>query len=322
MRLLRSHLRFVADRFRRSHDTSLRSSSLLALSLGLAGALNLLSVAPGQAVIVAAGADPTYTSNPGTFPWNNVGQFGDGSAVYLGDINNNGTYWVITAAHINSNSLPNTVQFGSAYNVVAGSYVQLTNTGVNYPNWGTLSTYADLAMFQINVNSNPSGLVTLQLGTSLPSNVQTLSMVGFSTNIDNSRTKRWGQNVANGAMLDLNSQPQRLMKITTYGDTMVFATHFNSTATNPPSLAQAVAGDSGGGVFSLNGGIYELSGIMLAVSGSPGADQFTLAANIATYRAEIFAKAIPEPGAVGLLAVGLAGLYLRGRKHRCQRATQ
>ena len=83
---------------------------------------------------------------------------------------------------------------------------------------------------------------------------------------------------------------------------------------------QAVAGDSGGGLFYKNGTDWELAGILMAVGTSSGQPDdtavygnLTHAADLSRYRDQIVAI-IPEPGTVLLFAGGLIAVLRRRRR--------
>ncbi len=281
-----------------------RCRSLCVALAALAAAF--LAAPRAQAVIVAAGdSDTTYQTDPGGgVPWNNVGSFGGASAVYLGDLQGNGTYWVLTASHIATNlgHIPTKVTFGSDYDVVLDSYVRLQNPEALFPGY---EEDADLVMFRIDTASNPAGLLTLDLADSRPTASETLTMVGYDARILNGAIKRWGENQAEGIG---NASLYHIS--TSTGDYRAFATAYTADSPVSPSEAQAVIGDSGGAVFSLDDGTYKLSGLMLAVADDGEGTSFTYAANLASYADQIKSNAVPEPGAFVLWGLGLAGMGL------------
>jgi hypothetical protein len=79
------------------------------------------------------------------------------------------------------------------------------------------------------------------------------------------------------------------------GDISVFATDF-SAAAQTSNEAQASTGDSGGGVFHLNGNQWELAGMLNAIGVLPNQSantsvygDYTYCGDIATYRSQILA---------------------------------
>ena len=224
-------------------------------------------------------------------PWYNVGQVGDSSGVYLGDIGNNGEYWVIAAYHV-AMSLPASATFnGFSYSTVAGSYVRLSNPD---------SSATDLVLFQLNISANPTNLVTLTLSNTTPSVGTNIYYEGFSAGT----TQRWGYNQLAGYY----NGPDGFGNIagfTTNYFTSTLAGYPTSTAlSSNPNEAQAVGGDSGGAAFIYNSttSSWELGGVMLAVDDSDTPNS-TVSADIATYDPEII-TVVPEPGTVWEFAGG------------------
>ncbi|MFV1995946.1 MAG: hypothetical protein ACC661_10975, partial [Verrucomicrobiales bacterium] len=142
-------------------------------------------------------------------------------------------------------------------------------------------------------------------------------------------TPRWGTNITTNAG---GGSPT-----TTLGDgTVVFRVDFDEPATNPPAgvpppgqwlssnEGQGGTGDSGGGLWTLDGSAWELSGVMVAI-GRPSTPStppalssvfgdVTYSANIASYRDSIIAIMIPEPSSALYLAVSM--LLAGGRRPR------
>jgi hypothetical protein len=87
--------------------------------------------------------------------------------------------------------------------------------------------------------------------------------------------------------------------------------------------AQALIGDSGGGLFhKRTDGMWELTGILDAIStfnGQPGQTAVygnaTVAIDIATYQAQI-AAIIPEPASGAMLVLGFSAIFLGIRRNR------
>lgn len=264
-------------------------------------AFSLLAAVPGHAVSIAAG-DSANTTEPTeaefNFPWNNVGQVNGASGIFLGDINNDGHYWVLTASHV-AGALPTSVWFNGTggatldeYYTVADSFVHLTNTGVS-----GLSGYTDMVMFQIDLSGQDfSNLVTLTLANTAPTTSDTLYMVGYGGG-----TKRWGTNHVEGNLLNKKASP------TSFGWVKVFQTHYDAGLGG--SEAQAIGGDSGGAVFRKNGTTWELVGMMDLAS-----ETDTYSMDIASYRNNILAAAIPEPGTYALVMLGIAGICFQRRR--------
>ncbi len=197
--------------------------------------------------------------NPG---WNNVVQISSASGVYLGD------GWVLTANHVGNG--PARFSDGRSFDVLTGTNVLLSNT--------TLPGNPDLRMFRL---AEDPGLPTLKIDDVRPASGSTVMMIGagrerapgliswsvsgsgnsqtwtettplqantLGFNLLDTTAMAWGTNNVHGGPIVIN------------GSTAGFGMAFNR-----PGLAweaQAVAGDSGGGVFQFVDGQWQLAGIM------------------------------------------------------------
>jgi len=238
---------------------------------------------------------PGTSFNAQTFaqplPWYNVTQLNGSSAIYLGDIDGNGTYWVMTALHV-AGSLPASVSFGGTpYNTVPGSFVQLKN----FDNSG-----ADIVLFRLAIGANPANLVTLTLESTTPIIGTDLYYVGFGGG-----TQRWGYNSVSG--YDYGSDG--------FGNMAAFYSNYHPGSSNP-NEAQAIGGDSGGAAFIYNAAAssWELGGMMFAVD-SLSNPTITYSADIAFYNSAIV-TAVPEPRTGLLLAAGITGILFRHMRAR------
>lgn len=271
-----------------------RSFSLCALALLLSsGALRALELRGGAINTTAPGTSFNGDTFAQALPWNNVGTYNGAGMIYLGNIGNNGKYWVLTADHV-APSLPSSVTFGStSYNTVAGSYVQLTSPD---------NSAADMVMFQIDVSSDPSGLMTLSLESTTPTLNTPIYYVGYGGG-----TKNWGYNTVAGYGHGSDG----------FGTIYVFDTLYANNSSNPNG-AQAVLGDSGGAAFIYDATTsqWELGGMMVGVDQLPGPTT-TYDMDIATYRDNILSAAIPEPGTWSLLAGGGCVIALARKRRRC-----
>ena len=284
-----------------------------------------------DAVVIASGDGSGNTTAPADDPgFDSVGRIGSGGTVYVGN------RWILTVAHLSIDPSGFATFAGSNYDLVVGSEVRLSN-----PSGSGLSGVVDLRMYRLD--SEP-GVAAVTIGSAAPSSGTDVVMIGrgntretgttfwdvdtapdpdvwtevtppppadregFKT--DFPRTMRWGENEIDTTNLVVNAG---------FGDTASFNTVFD--AGGMTHEAQAVAGDSGGGVFAKNGISWELIGMMHTVStfsGQPGNTAVygntTNAADLAFYRGEILAiMATPEPS-TSLL--GLAGLLLFLRRRR------
>lgn len=303
---------------------------------------------PGQAVIIVSGSG--NTSAPSDDPgWNYVGGVSTsgsvGSGVYLGGFNHNGSYshWVLTAPHIGDGNFTSFTIGGSSYNAVPNSSVQIRNpTSTPDDPFGlqTLSTYTDLAVFQIQVgatNNLPASRMSISaaapalgsevVGIGLGRNRQSAqtawdsSWSEVSLSSPNARdtgwkygsgsTKRWGKNRVENIPIttivnNLGGGDQRDVKvITTDFDGSGLNSHGTYAAVTDEF--QAAPGDSGGGVFYKNGSTWELTGILTTIgryrnqpNNSVVFGNETYSANLSLYRDNILAV-VPEPKSIGLV---------------------
>jgi hypothetical protein len=83
--------------------------------------------------------------------------------------------------------------------------------------------------------------------------------------------------------------------------------------------AGAGDGDSGGGVFYMEGDTWKLAGINVAIKSKPGTSGLGFDRTVAVsmpYYADWVMDTIPEPAAVGLVGFGALGLFLSRAKGR------
>lgn len=306
-------------------------------------ALGLLLQTRGEALVVAGGNGAFNTTNPNpgdpTSGWNNVGwSQNNASVVYLGG------GWVITAAHVGNSPIsfagdPNAGAL-PVYTAIPGTQVTLTNNGA-----GGQTASTDLILFQINGDpglpslnissvspttgsqitaiatgrDRASTLRTWDVNTApdpdvwseIPPNPDTANpnLTGYSW--DATRMKRWGTNDIPGV-----SQFENVGTLAIPVNVMAFRTDFSDVGGNE---SQAALSDSGSGAFRLNGGVWELAGIALAVGSYQGQPASTAVfgnqtyyADLSFYRSQILAV-IPEPGGAALSIMGLLGLLRRRR---------
>lgn len=270
-----------------------------------------------RGVVLGGGDGQGNTNAPTDDPgWANVGSAdGYASAVYLGD------GWALTANHV---GMRNLILQGTTYTYVAGSSVQLTNSG---------GSGADLLIYQL---SNAPSLPVLNISSNTLSVGSAVTMIGRS-DTRNASSNRW--------YIDTNSIPYVWSNATFIGaDAFAdgfFVTNGNrqmrwgtnavagsGLVGNTPSLyttfnsgtgvAQGASGDSGGGVFFKDGSNWELAGIMLEISvysGQPSSTAVygngTYFADLSQYQSQIMGyMAIPEPGAGMLLVLAIAAVGL------------
>ncbi|MEM9237661.1 MAG: trypsin-like serine protease [Verrucomicrobiota bacterium] len=290
----------------------------------------MLATGATRAVVIDSGTGNT-TAPGDDFGFDNIGRVVSGSGIYLGN------RWVLTAHHVNG-ALPATATFGGiVYATEGGTYQRLTNNGE-----GGMSAFTDMGVFRL---ASDPGLASVTIPVSAPAVSDLLSMAGRGRDrqvsqthwdvdtgtdpdswtevpptgdrsgykTDSSKTIRWGENLVASTNLNVGSA---------FGDVRSFTTTFTDGGLSHE--AQAVSGDSGGGVFRKNGGSWELVGMMYSVAlfdGQPdGAEtavygNLTFSADLSFYRSQIASiTGVPEPTTAML---GFASLALLVRRRRC-----
>jgi hypothetical protein len=261
-----------------------------------------------SAVLIGTGTGTGNTTAPANdFGFANVGIFGSGSAVYLG----NG--WVLTAAHVydNSGGTPTQAWFNdSFYKVVPNSGVQLTN-----PPGVAGTPYSDLEMFKLATTPN---LPSVMIAPTAPAAGWQVTMVGNGRDRSNNQTAYWTPAwLPSSTPTALGGDTWATMQDLRWGTNVIdvtggtqgvngnyevaFSTSFSAKGTTYE--AQGTPGDSGGGVFHQDPatGAWSLAGIMFsttALAGQPfGISVFgntTWSADLYYYRTQIYkTEAIP-----------------------------
>ncbi|MFB3892037.1 MAG: trypsin-like peptidase domain-containing protein [Phycisphaerae bacterium] len=258
-------------------------------TLALTAGLNTCAMA---VIIDDGGTGSSNTTAPDGFPyWDNIFQDADGTGVYLGN------RWVLTAWHVNANSV---VIQGTQYSVVPGTVLQMTNSN---------GTTADMVVFRIN---GDPGLPSIPIATASPPSGTAVTMIGdgrdrmpdqlyWDANFNpatkqhyaysgfqwaaTSRSVRWGDNT----IVDIG-QP---IDEPNWGNTTIsFSTRFWQYA----GYCQAASGDSGGAVFVGSGTNWSLAGMMFSISGfyrsgqptdTAVFDNKTWSADLAAYRTQL-----------------------------------
>lgn len=251
--------------------------------------------------------------------YDNVLPYSDAGSVYLGWANTTGgpRAYLLSAMHINlSNTmLINAVSYSVTRQSIAGSDLALLTLsnidGIMPPlpvldlatTTPAIGTGVILAGFGRNrvqdaaTNANISDAVVVPDG------------VGYTTTVP--QVQRWGTN--DTVKFDNVGPPAPVGSLSIGGrPTTVFVTDFDQPGSGEwltTSEAQAVLGDSGGGVFGFDGVLH---GIIVAVSGSNVTDaafgEKTYFADVATYKTAIDTAIgytlVPEPSTTALLVFG------------------
>ena len=246
------------------------------------------------AVVDANSASNTSAPTDGA-PWNNVGEIGGASGVYIGG------GWVLTAAHVGAAN----INLDNALFTYDGTSLRLTNSD---------GTQTDLVLFHL---ASFPPLPSLPLASTTPGPLSQVDMIGFGHFAGSTQTnfglysgfyfsasgaKSWGNNKVNvGGNTTWNIG---------FGNITGFVTDFTSPGTLGPTSqssdeAQLAAGDSGGGAFQNTGSVWQLAGILDAEQNQVNQPASTAVygdksymADIATYRSQIVAvlNASPVPG--------------------------
>ncbi len=247
---------------------------------------------PAEAVIIGVGGSEVNAVAPSSNPsWSNVAATAGGSAVYLG----NG--WMITANHVGQ--APVHFSNGMVLNVVPGSNRSLANPA-------GYSGTPDLRMFQ--VAGNP-GLPALSMVATTPKAGSTVMMIGAGTNRGENLLSWQVTSADSGAVLNWKSATPGLSNVFGFGllgtssmqwgmnqvqpggtvftssNTIVFSTRFDRVGV--PYEAQAAPGDSGGGVFELVNGGWQLAGLIDAVQALTDQPDKTVVFGDSTYSTDL-----------------------------------
>lgn len=300
------------------------SVAILAFPLN---ALALIIAGPnGQANSTEASLNSWTTGNsqPAFSYWDNVVHVSDASGIYLGA---SGSYgWVMTAAHVTqlTTGVSTITVDGTSYVVrdnvqVAGQDMRLYRIG------GEVGDPALPSLADVPIASSSPSVGTLVLDFGAGDRVESTSNSNTNSDIANSPgtdathfewagtgTLRWGTNVTT-TQLNFASPPSF----------SYFNSQFNSSPNNYLTSTEATVGvgDSGGPVFTVVGGQWQLSGInnSSATASSPANTSafgdFAVYLDVTDYRTDIQNAMVPEPGSTMLLLAGGVGfLTLRRRR--------
>lgn len=268
----------------------LRLAHLPRFSGALAVMLSVAPAATANAVVINAWNDAPNLIAPGDDPgWDNVGRVAGASAVYLGN------RWVITANHVSK--APLRLSDGRVFDVSVGSDVRIKNSSNPFSSSGV-----DLRMFRL---AEDPGLPSLQIASSSPTRGATVTMIGVGfdrapeligwgvnrfgqwTQIQTPLASQFGYSLLETSHMrwGMNQVSSDGSKLAPASNTYVFSTHFDRPGL--PFEAQAVVGDSGGGVFKRVGEGWELVGIMSTVQSLSGQPAWTVVYGSATNSADL-----------------------------------
>jgi hypothetical protein len=322
------------------------SSTLLLSLLGCASAPALIISGPNGTGSgnSTQGSLATYLSGAGSpaFPyWDNIIQVSDSSGVYLGA---SGTYgWVMTAAHVVPLGIGNIITVASTAYAVHD--IQLIGS-------------SDLRMYRIGGELGDAalpGIPNVLLATTTP--VAGTSLLDFgrgsrqegtansATNSDiaeapganptyydwgSASMMRWGTNTTINLPAYVGGptgSPSATFTVGPYTTNLVYSSFEDVGSGNYLTATEAhfATGDSGGGMFTLNGSNWELTGwnaYVLGDPGNPGQPGSTSAfgnmafyGNIPAVKSSIEAAFVPEPS-VGCLILAMGGVLLRRQRGR------
>ena len=286
----------------------------------------------GQANSTQASLNTWATANSKpVFPfWNNVIPVSDSSGVYLG---NSGSYgWVLTAAHVTPLTLSSSITVtGTAFTVrdnvpISGTDLRLYRIG------GEIGDPALPALANIPLaNSSPAiGTPILDFGRGGRQEATSNSAINsdianspgpdlFSFDWAGAGTMRWGTNTTASTSVFAGSTSPFIL-IPGLAGTQSFISRFDDPgAGNYLTTTESSLGvnDSGGPVFTVKAGAWEISGINAFVSGPRPGDvapaqtkfgDYSGYNDLATYRSSLIAAMVPEPSVFTTLATGLFAL--------------
>jgi len=230
--------------------------------------------------------------------WSHVHNYKGSSAVAVGG------YWMLTAAHV-------AIEGGTgALSIDGGIYNQQE---IVYHG------SADLAL--VRYDKAFPGYYSLYTGNLLPQDADpklSVLMVGYGTigsvfptfwtdSGSGRGTKRWGSQ-------EIDKTAIRRYKV---GDAFTANNGFwmDFDLGNTVYEAGAGVGDSGGGTFYNEGGIWKLAGINTLIAGSGGEYSSTFAVSMPDYAGWVV-ETIPEPGIASLMGLSTVGLFLSRSKRR------
>jgi hypothetical protein len=263
--------------------------------------------------------------------YDNVLSYSDAGSVYLGWANtiDGPRAYLLSAMHItlSNTMLINAVSYSVTRQSISGSDVallMLSNVDGIMPPLSAVSLAAATPSIGTGVIVAGFGRQRVQNAATNADVSDAVSVVdgtGYATT--SPQVKRWGTNQT--VKINSTGPPSATGTLNIGGRlTTVFTADFDQPASGQwltNNEAQAVLGDSGGGVFGSDG---TLRGVIVAVSGSDVTDaafgEKTYFADIATYKTAIDTAIgytlVPEPSTIWLLLLGagVAGCAALGRR--------
>ena len=283
------------------------------LGFGLASILTL--TAPSAHAVILGGVDGTAnTTAPADDPgWDRVGLVNGSSAVYLGND------FVLSAKHVDAGNL---LLNGTSYTLDPTYTPQYLETAPGQ--------FADLVIFRV-INGPTMNFMPIYSGSGEAGSTATLIGIGADRGTevpnqgwlwDTNHTMRWGQNIVDGsATVNQGSFFYQAL-----------VTDFDRVGLGGSGLANEATGafgDSGGGLFIKQGGVWKLAGIMAGVTQDgrsfydnntslPGDQPDQMGSVRLSAYSNWILSTIPEPSTVASGAIGLAGLVVAIlRRRRC-----
>lgn len=235
---------------------------------------------------------------PSGLDWSHVHNYKGSSAVAVGG------YWILTAAHV----------------AIEGGTGALSIDGATYNQQEIVyHGSADLAL--VRYDKAFPGYYPLYTGNLLPQDTDpklSVLMVGYGT-IGSVFSTFWTDSGAGRGTRRWGSQEIDNTAIKRYkvGDAFTANNGFwmDFDLGNTVYEAGAGSGDSGGGTFYNDGGIWKLAGINTLIAGSGGEYSATFAVSMPDYASWVV-ETIPEPGIASLMGLSTVGLFLFRAKHR------
>ena len=311
--------------------------------LGLPALLLALLPCAASAVVVAGANGGGNTTNNTTSAqmtaqlgltntafYNNVLPYSDAGSVYLGWANTSSgpRAYLLSAMHItlSNTMLINAVSYSVTRQSISGSdlaLLTLANVDGIMPSLPVVALASSTASIGTSVIMAGFGRNRVQAATTnarVSDAITLTNGTGYTTT--SPQVQRWGTNATVRANSFGQPSPTTSINVGT-NPTTVLVTQFDTPASNSwlsTSEAQAVLGDSGGGLFTTNG---ILAGIVAAVSANGLEAEFgekTFFTDIASYKTAvdnaIGYPLVPEPATSALIAFGAASALFFALRRR------